>query len=310
MNRDATGHWPKEREAINMKTTQLAQIQYHGQAGTTAYCQSAIERLLLCQPSLASALLLTSSDQTAVFHAFILTTDTGIQIAIKSGFNSGYVGEGPRGLSDSLKLLDLHRLDIDEVEVPQEVTQRLNASCLTAKDMTMIKNAKKIRPYRFWDYVEPFNEYEQRQGNPWRDRPVDLPLPLIDDRLINEAIAFWDDPDGTLMKSFRKLETIVRGRLQAHGNETEDWVGAKLFGRAFNGDDAPLSWPNIPNAERIGRTSLFTGAFSAYRNRRAHHEGSTCAHKLANEFLLINQLFLLEQEADGPRPARIEDFDF
>lgn len=293
-----------------MNTSKLAEIQYHGVAGVTADCRTAIERLLLCQPSLDTALLLTASEDASVSHAFLLTSPTGIQTAIKSGFSSGYGGEGPRGLARALKLFELHKVELDEIDVSTSILDRLNRSCLTRSDLKLIEGTKRIRPKRYSDYMAPYHDFTQKPQNPWRNRPVDIPLPLIDDRLIDEAIGFWDDPDATLIKAFRKLEVIVRARLHEDTQEKEDLVGNKLFARAFNSDDAPLSWPDISVPERQGRTSLFIGAFAAFRNRRAHREADTCAHAMTNEFLLVNQLFLLEQEAEGPRPSNTDASNF
>jgi hypothetical protein len=56
-------------------------------------------------------------------------------------------------------------------------------------------------------------------------------------------------------------------------------------------------WENLDSGESKGRVSLFTSVFMVYRNNRAHQEPK---HNLDNdirEFLLINQLFILEKEA-------------
>jgi hypothetical protein len=51
---------------------------------------------------------------------------------------------------------------------------------------------------------------------------------------------------------------------------------------------------------------LFTGAFMAYRNRRAHRELRDDRDGQLREFLLLNQLYVLENESterndDGSR---------
>ncbi len=42
---------------------------------------------------------------------------------------------------------------------------------------------------------------------------------------------------------------------------------------------------------------LFTGAYLAYRNRRAHRESNDSAESLLAEFLLLNHLYRLEKES-------------
>jgi hypothetical protein len=65
--------------------------------------------------------------------------------------------------------------------------------------------------------------------------------------------------------------------------------------RAFAGKDALLTWPVLDENERAGRLNLITGAYMAYRNPRAHQEKPRS--ELLAEFLLLNQLFRLEEEA-------------
>ena len=86
----------------------LAAIEYHGVAGGTAECESAVIRQLMCAPVLARALILTAARD----HAFLLFTEVGDPIAIRSGFASGYGGTGPRGLSRVLQFLDAHGIEI------------------------------------------------------------------------------------------------------------------------------------------------------------------------------------------------------
>jgi hypothetical protein len=53
----------------------------------------------------------------------------------------------------------------------------------------------------------------------------------------------------------------------------------------------------FPPSEQIGRTNLFTGAYMAFRNRRAHQEPDPNNTDALQEFLLINHLYNLEQQA-------------
>jgi hypothetical protein len=73
--------------------------------------------------------------------------------------------------------------------------------------------------------------------------------------------------------------------------------GAKLFSAAFLGDDPLLKWQVDDEAEQKGRANLFTGAFMAFRNPRAHRIQSDNSHEQLSEFLLLNQLFRLEADA-------------
>jgi hypothetical protein len=86
-----------------------------------------------------------------------------------------------------------------------------------------------------------------------------------------------------------RLEDIVRARTGLSESNT------KLFSRAFGGKAPLLTWPVLDENEHSGRLNLFTGVYMAYRNPRAHQEKPQ-SERLA-EFLLLNQLFRLEEEA-------------
>ena len=99
------------------------------------------------------------------------------------------------------------------------------------------------------------------------------------------------DPDGAVIGAYRRLEDVIRKRSEI--NES----GTKLFSKAFFNDDSPLRW-DVPDAsESKGRGQLFTATYMSFRNARAHRELSLTIKQELREFLLINELFLLESEA-------------
>jgi hypothetical protein len=105
------------------------------------------------------------------------------------------------------------------------------------------------------------------------------------------AISFWDGPDDKLLTGYRRLEDIVRKRTGI------DEHGVNLFSQSFVIDAAKLGWKDIDNSEQKGRGLLFTAAYMAYRNRRAHQELNEYAHHQLAEFLLLNHLYILEKES-------------
>lgn len=115
---------------------------------------------------------------------------------------------------------------------------------------------------------------------------------LLDTRLIELASDFNENPDNAIMGAYRKLESIVRDRTGLH-NESS----VKLFAKAFQGDDSILCWKNLDSGECRGRASLFSSVFMAYRNNRAHQEPRHNLGDDIREFMLINQLFILESAA-------------
>lgn len=105
------------------------------------------------------------------------------------------------------------------------------------------------------------------------------------------AISFWEAPDDKLLKGYRRLEDLVRERTQFHEH------GVKLFSQVFLGNSPKLTWQTADNTERTGRGNLFTGAYMAHRNPRAHRELKSYQDAQLSEFLLLNHLFRLENES-------------
>ena len=220
-------------------------------------------------------------------HCLLLATDVGDQIAIKSGFSAG--GTGSHCFSMTLQLLDSHGAEIDEVEVEEEFLDRLDNAALTRGDLQRLEDARPVRPSAWPEYVKRYHFDQSRDGSLWKSIPEVLPFAIVEPRLMDLARAFWSDPDATLSRGYRRLEDAVRDRSGI--NES----GSKLFSRAFLNEGATLTWNVADESEKQGRAQLFTGTFMAFRNPRQHREKST-ANALA-EFLLLNQLYLLEAEA-------------
>lgn len=222
----------------------------------------------------------------------MLTVYPGDLVGIKSGFASGYRGEGPRGLSRALCLLQAHAADIQEFVVSAGVLDRLDRSALTTSDLTALDKARAKVPQRWPRYISEEDAEREIAGTHWHHwcQPV-MPFAILDSRVMDLATTFWQDPDARLLTAYRRLEDRVRERTgkAAHGS--------KLFSVAFRGDDSLLHWSGCDKGEQEGRASLFTGVYMAFRNRRAHRSVDLDPTAAISEFLLLNQLFLLEREA-------------
>jgi hypothetical protein len=154
-----------------------------------------------------------------------------------------------------------------------------------------IDEAKPVRPRRWYDYIlEPPVE-TTRNDILWQNVPLVIPFAIIDGRIADLAVSFWEGPDDWLLTGYRRLEDIVRNRTGV------DEHGTKLFTEAFRPNGGKLTWKGADAAERAGRMELFTGAYKAYRNQRAHCEPKDRAENLLEEFLLLNHLYRLEKES-------------
>lgn len=224
-------------------------------------------------------------------HAFILKDLTENYYVIRSGFTSGYSGEGLKGLAKALTLLSKHRIETEEVLIPKKFLNRLNGSSLIDQDIDFIFQQKIIRPIRLHDYIYPFENEVAQTTKSKCYYPLELPYSIIDDRIFDLALLFKQDPDSALTKAYKRLEDIIRTRTGIREHST------KLFAQAFQGENALLTWIVPDSTEIKGRVNLFTGAYMAFRNARAHREKDENLIHQYREFLLINELYLLEQEA-------------
>lgn len=264
----------------------LAGIEYHGSAGISAHCKRAVQRLIQCREDISSVRILSCQGA----HALLLVLGEHSVIAVKSGFASGYSGEGPRTLAEVLDLLSFHAVDIEEVEVPASLLERVNASALTNDDLAWIGAAAPIRPQRWHDYCYGLRS-DRTTPDPWHDFPAVLPLAHIDHRLADLAREFDERPDGALLTAYKRLEDVVRMRTKL------DEHGTRLFSQAFARDSGPLCWSQLDGAEHQGRLHLFVGTYMAFRNARAHRELKEAPATQRGEFLLINELFRLESQS-------------
>lgn len=269
------------------KTENYYHIDYLGQIGVTATCLYSLCNLIQTNADLTDARLLTS-DQ---FHAFIFKDQFDYYYIIRSGFSSGYPGEGPKGLAKALAILKKHQIDIEEVFIPSKLLNKLNKSLLTDQDIDFIFQQKIIRPIRLHDYIYPFESEVNQALKQKRYYPLELPYSIIDNRIFDLALLFKQDPDSALSKAYKRLESIIKERTNL--NESSK----KLFEQAFQGKNALLTWDVPDNSEINGRAELFKGTYMAFRNARAHREKDENLVHQYREFLLINELYLLEKEA-------------
>ncbi len=267
----------------------FAGIQYLGDSGITQICKEVVIQLIHAGENIKDVKILTFEEAYSNAHALLLTLRYDIQVIVKGGFASGYNGEAPKGYAFVLNLLRNYTDSINEYIVSKTIFERISNSSLTMKDLEYINSIKPVRPARWYD---SFYTHKEHDCNIFSEFPLTIPMALLDARLIELALDFDKSPDNAIMGAYRKLESIVKERTGLN-NES----GVKLFAKAFQGDDSVLYWENLDSGESKGRASLFTSVFMAYRNNRAHQEPSHNLSDDIREFMLINQLFVLESEA-------------
>lgn len=271
-----------------LRSDDLAGIQYLGLDGITQSCLVALVSLIGREDLITAAALLTCEQS----HGFFIWTEFDEIIAIKAGFSSGYGGEGPRGLATALTLLQRHRVEVEEYVVDALFMDRLSASCLLQQDIDHVEQANPLRPRRWYDYVYAYEHVVKLDGNGLAHcYNLSVPFGLIDHRIMDLALTFRSNPDGSIISAFRRLEDVFRVRTGLAGE------GTRLFGNAFGGDNPVLRWDVPDLGECRGRAQLFSAAFMAFRNARVHRELQLDMKSALREFLVVNELFCLESEA-------------
>ena len=81
-------------------------------------------------------------------HALIIRLGEYGDVAVKSGFASGYQGAGASSFSYVLRLLESYGVEIVEYTVGAEVLERLDASALTQADLETLKAQRPRHPTR------------------------------------------------------------------------------------------------------------------------------------------------------------------
>lgn len=262
------------------------QLDFVGSTEITESCIQAILRYLHFGDQIQSAKLLSDPHNR---HAFLLFLSNYHLVITRSGFTSGYNGEGPAGLAYILLLLKSFNIDTNELKISKKTMDKLNNSKLSPADIQSIyeSNGGYIG---IEDYIYFSRNRDMKKEQTWSRFPVTTPYKMIDARMHDLILEYHDNPDSSLSSGFRRLEDILKVRTET------SLFGAKLCEHAFLGENSKLTW-NVDLAEKNSRANYFKSTFSLYRNRRAHNEIGRNNVNDMTELLALNSLFLLEKEA-------------
>lgn len=265
-------------------------VQYLGTEYTQP-CLEAVRTLMQQRVSISAVRLLTGLEGRSARHGFLITTELDELIAIRPGFSSGYIGEGPRGLASALQIFDAFGFAVEEHRVPLPLLTRIDGARLTEHDLARIEASVPVMPTRLHDYIYDAGAYHRPLNATLREFEPTIPFGIIDGRLADLAIGFFEDPNSRLMSGYARLEGIIKKRTGLRG------AASKLFSSAFEGTAARLTWLGIDPSEQIGRSALFRSVYQTYRNRRVHNEAPSDEAMDLAELLLLNNLFILESSA-------------
>lgn len=270
---------------LNLFNQPSEEIQYLG-TPYTQDCLEAICFILQTQTYIEKALLLSCDHK----HAYLIKSHRNTYI-IRSGFTSGYQGEGPKGLASSLQLFLKHNIKVEEVYISKKIMKKVNQASLSDNQLENILKIEYIRPLQIHEYIYAiYNTLEYQVKND-RYYPTELPYHLIDSRILDLALKFNDDPNRSIFNAFIRLENIVQKRVNS------DKHSSALFEYAFCTENPPLICKTGDKKASQATGRLFPNIYKAFRNEHAHNEVSKPLKTLIREFLLINELYLLESEA-------------
>lgn len=265
------------------------EIQYLG----TCYTQDCLEALgfiLQTQKNVKEAKLLSNNG----YHAFLILSERNTYI-IHSGFTSGYLGEGSKGLASALQLLLRHEVGVEEILITNTLMKKLNTASLNNQDIHKIQVSKVVRPIEIYEYIYAIYKSTDYQISNNRYYPTELPYHLIDPRIFDLALKFKDNPNSAILIAYTRLEDIVKIKINNHSLFSNNLLKTAFISEKERKSLHYWNTGNEKSSNAIG--SIFTNIFSAYRNERAHSEIDKPYQTQIREFLLINELYLLEHEA-------------
>lgn len=270
---------------FNLFNQPSEKIQYLG-TPYTQDCLDAIGIILQTQTRIEKALLLSCNQA----HAYLIKSHRNTYI-IRSGFSSGYSGEGPKGLASSLQLLLKHNIEVEEINISEKLMKKVNQTSLSDNDLEHILKTQYIRPIQIYEYIYTIYKTIEYQDTNDRYYPTELPYHLIDSRILDLALKFNDDPNRSIFNAFIRLENIIQNRINS------DKHSSALFEYAFCSENPPLICKNGDKRASQATGRIFPNIYKAFRNEHAHNEVSKPLKTLIREFLLINELYILESEA-------------
>lgn len=277
-------------------------IEYAGSSGSPQCCLRAIVRFVHFGDEITEVKVLSSKKKVlspTSEHCFLFLVN-GNYVAIKSGFRSGYMGVGPRGLINAIKILkNYNNVEIFNCDVSYEIIKRIDESCLLNSDIEYIQNRKSnftpLLRSKLGNWLLSENYYDDTHIQEIKEIfPTTIAFSLIDERIMDLALNYKNNPDESIGTGYKRLEELVRKRTGLKE------IGIKLFNKAFVEKDCKLTWDNPDDShvnENQGKALFFKSIFMAYRNPRMHKEIELDDADLLREFMLMNQLFVLEGES-------------
>jgi len=258
------------------------EIEVVGQSGVTERCLEAIRRLIQFGDSIRLARLLTTGDT----HAFLLELDQERLVFVRSGFTSGYNGEGPLGLGQALALLETVGAEIKHHRISPKLLKRGNLGQWSDKDVQTIRSLEVNHALTWLEWMHAVKAMPRSSALLAAFPPV-IPYALLVPELMDTALELSQRGGDALRDAFVRLEQHIK----ALCGDPKDF-GVRLMEKAFLGKDPLLCWDGDAAKEQEGRGGLFVSTFKVYRNPRAHEIVTSDLREEIQELMVLNQLWI------------------
>lgn len=258
------------------------EIEVMGQSGVTERCLEAIRRLIQCGDTILIARLLTAGD----VHAFLLELDQERLVFVRSGFTTGYAGEGSRGLGQALALLETVGAEIKQHRISPKLLERGNRGQWSFADVQTMRATKVENPLSWLEWRHA-TRWVPGWPELWGNFPLVIPYGLLAPELMATALELPKRGGDALRDAYAQLELRIRALC---GNTKE--FGVRLMEKAFLGKEPLLRWVGEAAKEQEGRGGLFLSTFKVFRNPRAHEVVVPDLRREIQELMVLNQLWI------------------
>jgi hypothetical protein len=271
--------------------TPMEYIEYGGSDGITETCLDAVFRYINYGDQINEVDILTYN----MDHALLMRFGDGHCAFIRSGFSSGYSGEAPKGLALVIQIFLSLNVRIREYNVNRSFFKRVNAALIRMKDLVYLNKLKACKPLSYDRFVSLNQMNAAFEHQVWSKLKEPIPYALFDTRIADLVQEYREKPNDALLTGYKRLENILQAKFITKS------FGLNLIKEIM--DKKNSIWtPGISEGVQKGRSLLFQGCFSSFRNELAHNEFVHVEYGLS-EFLLLNLLFLYEKDIS----KKIED---
>ncbi len=276
-----------------------ADLRYVGNGGLTQSCIRAIETIIQTEGVPDEAVVLSCNQDHCLFlHGYDLEQDT----IVEQGFGSGYYGEGAKGLSWAVSVLEMLGTKLFEVDVDIGVMRRIERHALSDSDVDIFFD-RKVRRDSAFRYARDLPVAPVFTSGKWP-----IPIGHLDQRLVPNVINILKNADSwsaELANAYAIVEDAIRHKVNSTGFDASKLVGVRLikaaFGEPRNGNVPEiigcLEWIGLSQNETWGRSFIYRGAFQAFRNKRAHNIVSDNLVQDFAELFLVNMMLSMEKDA-------------